>query len=159
LYFFRGPRPGHSRSRRHTVGIAGFLVTGLIAAVGFSGGFHRRVPANEWGRFVFALYSAITAAKHGVGGFVGFELVEAALKANGLTSDEKILSEIDRRFPRIFPTRTSLHVLSSTPLRLKFRSSNAKLMLRRCVVGSAFFLPTPPRPLRALRGRTDCGSA
>src|SRR5262249_12419386 len=30
-------------------------------------------------------------------------------------------------------------------------SITAKLILRRCVVGSAFFLPTRPRPLRGLR--------
>src|SRR5262249_47324366 len=75
---------------------------GLLVAAGFSGGFHRRVPANEWERFVFALSSAITAARYGVGGYVSLAPVEAALKANGLTSDEKILSKIDRRFPENF---------------------------------------------------------
>ena len=91
-----------SRALQLAPAIAVLLVIGLIAAAGFSGGLHRRVPANEWGRFVFALSSAITAARYGVGGYVSFEPVEAALKANGLTSDEKILSEIDSRFPENF---------------------------------------------------------
>jgi hypothetical protein len=38
-------------------------------------------------------------------------------------------------------------------------SITAKLMLRRWVVDSAFFLPTRPRLRRALRGKTDSGSA
>ena len=91
-----------SRALQLVPAIAVLLVTGLIVAAGFSGGFHRRVPANEWERFVFALSSAITAARYGVGGYVSFEPVEAALRANGLTSDKKILSEIGRRFPENF---------------------------------------------------------
>jgi hypothetical protein len=92
----------NSQASQLTSAIAVLVVTGLIAAAGLSAGFHRRVPANEWGRFVFALSSAITAARYGVGGYVSFEPVEATLKANGLTSDEKLLSEIGSRFPDNF---------------------------------------------------------
>ena len=90
-----------SRALQLAPAIAVLLIISLIAAAGFSEGLYRRVPAND-GRFVFALSSAITAARYGVGGYVSFEPVEAALRANGLTSDKKILSEIDRRFPENF---------------------------------------------------------
>jgi hypothetical protein len=91
-----------SRALRLAPAIALLLVAGLIASAGFSAGFHRRVPANEWGRFVFTLSSAITAVVYGVDGHVSFEPVEAALKARGLTSDVKILAEIGGTFPENF---------------------------------------------------------
>jgi hypothetical protein len=91
-----------ARASKLAPAIALLLVVGLIASAGFSAGFHRRVPVNEWGRFVFTLSSAITAVVYGIGGYVSFEPVEGALKARGLTSDGKILSEIGGTFPENF---------------------------------------------------------
>src|SRR5438067_829029 len=79
---------------------AGILVLMvLIISAGFSAGFQHRIPPNEWGRFVFALSSALTANEYGIGGLVSYEPIEAALRAGGLTNNTRILSELGTTFP------------------------------------------------------------
>ncbi|MFL5102714.1 MAG: hypothetical protein ACJ8E5_19125 [Xanthobacteraceae bacterium] len=71
----------------------------LIVSAGFSAGFRHRIPPNEWGRFVFALSSVLTANEYGLAGFVSYEPVEAALRAGGLTNNANILSDLGTTFP------------------------------------------------------------
>jgi len=80
------------------VGILALMA--LIVSAGFSAGFRHRIPPNEWGRFVFALSSVLTANEYGLAGFVSYEPVEAALRAGGLTNNANILSELGTTFPK-----------------------------------------------------------
>jgi len=76
-----------------------FALMALIVSAGFSAGFRHRIPPNEWGRFVFALSSVLTANEYGLAGFVSYEPVEAALRAGGLTNNANILSDLGTTFP------------------------------------------------------------
>jgi hypothetical protein len=63
------------------------VVLGLVISAGYSAGFDRRLAPNESGRWIFALGSALTNKVYGLGGYVSFEPVEAALQAGGLATD------------------------------------------------------------------------
>ena len=63
------------------------VVLGLVISAGYSAGFDRRLAPNESGRWIFALGSALTNKVYGLGGYVSFQPVEAALQAGGLATD------------------------------------------------------------------------
>src|SRR5262245_3490243 len=116
-----------------TIGL--LAVVASIISAGFSAGFDRRIPPNEWGRFVFALSSAITAQVYGIRGYVVFEPVEAALHAGGLTGNPKTLSEIGRTFPENFYDQDLIDRAISQASRLKIpipppESQNEKYNVR-----------------------------
>ena len=63
------------------------IVVVLAVLTGYTAGIHDRIARDEWGRYLFAIASAISANAYGLRGAVYFEPVTDALQEAGLTSD------------------------------------------------------------------------
>jgi hypothetical protein len=83
-------------------GVAGLLALAFLVAtfqLGFEKNLVRTIAPEEWGRYLFAISSAITELKSGIGWFASSEYVEGALQQGGLTADPSLLKPLGLQFP------------------------------------------------------------
>jgi hypothetical protein len=82
------------------------IMFAMMIAAGYSRGFDNRISPNEWGRFVYALASALTKTVYGYDGYVILPPVKTTLQSGGLTSQSDILGRAGTSFPDNFHDKT-----------------------------------------------------
>ena len=75
------------------------IVVVLAVLTGYTAGIYDRIARDEWGRYLFAIASAISANAYGLRGAVYFEPVTDALQEAGLTSDPVKLLRLGASYP------------------------------------------------------------
>jgi hypothetical protein len=82
------------------------IMFAMMIAAGYSRGFDNRISPNEWGRFVYALASALTKTVYGYDGYVILPPVKTTLQSGGLTNQPDILARAATSFPDNFHDKT-----------------------------------------------------
>jgi len=76
-----------------------FLAVATTLYAGFQSKFDQRIGSQAYGRFLYALSTAVSELSHGLKGYVYFEPVESALKQGGLNDDDAVLAKYGLHFP------------------------------------------------------------
>jgi hypothetical protein len=96
-----GLSPG--TGQRLAPAFAALVALALLAAtfqLGFEKNLVRTIAPEEWGRYLFAISSAITKLKFDIGWFASSEYVEGALQQGGLTANPDHIKALGKTFPQ-----------------------------------------------------------